>query len=262
MEDPLVVRSLRKVFDHESASDRVDALEVLTNLGEREPARQLALLLEQEPVAVKLSSLPASLDLPKRFEQVVERAEGSGNRWIQLAARGLARDPEDPPTPEVHLMEGLLALRGVPFFTHLSLEQLEALGRFMEETAYLAGEVVVREDEEGEELFVILEGEAKAIKNYGSDEQIELTTHSPTGICYFGEIAILDRARRSATVVVTQDARLLTLDGERFTELILQAPEISFEVFRVLIKRLRVAEGRVRELIEDGRPQSAATSGS
>jgi CRP-like cAMP-binding protein len=130
----------------------------------------------------------------------------------------------------------------------------------MEETTYLAGELVVREDDEGEELYVILEGEAKAIKNYGSSEQIELTTHSPSGICYFGEIAILDRARRSATVVVTQDARLLTLDGERFMELILQAPEISFEVFRVLIKRLRVAEGRIRLLIDEARPPSSDPS--
>ena len=107
---------------------------------------------------------------------------------------------------------------------------------------------------------MVLEGEAKAIKNYDSDEQVELTTHSPTGICYFGEIAILDRARRSATVVVTKDARLLTLDGERFTELILQAPEISFEVFRVLIKRLRVAEGRIRLLIDEARPPSSDPS--
>ena len=260
VEDPGVVRSIRKALDYESASDRVRALEALTNLGEREPASQLALLLEQEPITVKLSALPAALDLPTRFEQVVQRAEASPDRWIRLAARSLGRDPEDPPTPEVRKMEGLLALRGVPFFTHLSLEQLEALGKFMEETTYLAGELVVREDDEGEELYVILEGEAKAIKNYGSSEQIELTTHSPSGICYFGEIAILDRARRSATVVVTQDARLLTLDGERFMELILQAPEISFEVFRVLIKRLRVAEGRIRLLIDEARPPSSDPS--
>jgi hypothetical protein len=58
VEDPGVVRSIRKALDYESASDRVRALEALTNLGEREPASQLALLLEQEPITVKLSALP------------------------------------------------------------------------------------------------------------------------------------------------------------------------------------------------------------
>ena len=43
-------------------------------------------------------------------------------------------------------------------------------------------------------------------------------------------------------------------------ELILQAPEISFEVFRVLIKRLRVAEGRIRLLIDEARPPSSDPS--
>lgn len=143
-------------------------------------------------------------------------------------------------------MEGLLALRGVPFFAHLSLEQLEALGRFMDETVYLAGEVVVREGEPGDELYAILEGEAQAFKNYETAAEIELSTHSPDGICYFGEIAILDRAARSATVVVTKDARLLALAGDRFMELILQAPEISFDIFRVITRRLRAAEERLR----------------
>ena len=143
-------------------------------------------------------------------------------------------------------MEGLLALRKVNLFTHLSLEQLEAIGQFMTESQYLTDEVVVREGEPGSELYVILEGEARAFRNYGTAEQIELTTMSPSGVCYFGEIAILDSAPRSATVVATKDMRLLTLDGDRFMELILQSPEISFEIFKILTNRLRTAEERIR----------------
>ena len=156
-------------------------------------------------------------------------------------------------------MEGLLALRRVPLFEHLSLEQLEAIGRFMKEVRYLEGELVVREGDLGEELFVIVEGEAVAVKNYGTPEQIELTTMNPEGVCYFGEIAIFDRAERSATVAVTRDARLLRLEGDRFTELIIQSPEISFEIFKVFSGRLRVAEERIRAQEDQERlPESSS----
>jgi CRP-like cAMP-binding protein len=153
-------------------------------------------------------------------------------------------------------METMLALRRVPLFAHLSLEQLEAIGRFMNEAQYLAGEVVVREGEPGEELYVMLEGEAVAVKNHGTPDAIELTTMSPSGVGYFGEIAIFDSAPRSATVVVTRDARLLTLDGTRFMDLILQSPEISFEIFKVLTQRLRRAEERVRAQEDQARDWS------
>jgi CRP-like cAMP-binding protein len=143
-------------------------------------------------------------------------------------------------------MESLLALRRVPLLAHLSLEQLEAIGKFMTEADYMAGEVVVREGEPGNELYVMLEGEAQAFKNHGTPEEIELTTMSPTGVGYFGEIAIFDSAPRSATVVVKRDARLLILDGVRFMDLIFQSPEISFEIFKVLTQRLRKAEELIR----------------
>ena len=56
----------------------------------------------------------------------------------------------------------------------------------------------------------------------------------------------LEGKMKFPTVVVTKDARLLALDGDRFMELILQAPEISFDIFRVITRRLRAAEERLR----------------
>ena len=81
-------------------------------------------------------------------------------------------------------------------------------------------------------------------------------------ILLMGEIAVLDDAPRSATVVVSKDARLFTLDGERFKELIMQAPEITFDIFGVLIRRVRIAEDRERELsVELGIAREAARRG-
>jgi CRP-like cAMP-binding protein len=60
-------------------------------------------------------------------------------------------------------------------------------------------------------------------------------------------MAILDDEPRSATVVAAEPARLLSLDGNSIKELILQMPEISFEIFRVLTHRVRAAESRLTD---------------
>jgi HEAT repeat protein len=246
LEDPAVVRSVRKALEYASVRTRADALEVLSNLGDREVAHQLALLLEDGPVSDKLPAVAAALAVPRGFVEVLERAGRSPDRWLKLAAAAHQTEPPAGTPLEVRTMESLLALRRVPLFAHLSLEQLEAIGKFMREEQYLAGEVVVREGEPGDELYVMLEGEARAVKRFGTPGEIALTTMSPDGVGYFGEIAIFDRAPRSATVVVTCDARVLTLEGGRFMDLILQSPEISLEIFKVLTQRLRGAEERLR----------------
>jgi CRP-like cAMP-binding protein len=175
---------------------------------------------------------------------VLSKARESQDRWLRLAEVGREGGGDSSPTQEEEIMERLLALRSVPLFAHLSLEQLEAISRFVNEVQYLAGEVVVREGDPGDELFVLLEGEVQAFKSYGTSEETLLSTTVAVG--YTGEMAILDDAPRSATVIASRDSRLLTLAGDRFKELVMQAPEISFEMFRVLTARIRSAEGRNR----------------
>jgi CRP-like cAMP-binding protein len=149
-------------------------------------------------------------------------------------------------------MERLLALRNVALFAHLTLDQLDAVASFLEEMQYLEGETIVREGETGEHLYVLLDGEVQAVKNRGTPRETLLNVMRPPS--YFGEIAILDRAPRSATVIASADSRVLRLGGERFEELILQAPEIAFEVFRVLTARLRAADERTTSLRDDRDP--------
>jgi HEAT repeat protein len=245
LEDPAVVRSAWKALDAASGRTRADALEVLSNLGERAATRQLALLLEDGPVEDKLRSLESSPWVPTELDDAIDWARRSPDRWLQLAAAGHTALPHET-SDEVHRMERLLALRRVPLLAPLSLEQLEAIGEFMTEADYLAGEIVVREGEPGNELFVMLEGEVQAVKNYGTPEEIELTRMSPSNVGYFGEHAIFDSAPRSATVVVRHDARLLILDGARFLELIVHSSEIAVEICKVLTQRLRVTEELLR----------------
>ena len=134
----------------------------------------------------------------------------------------------------------------MPLFAHLSLSQLDEVNRLLSPVEFLAGEVIVREGEPGRDLYILVEGEVAIYKAFRTPAEVRLSVMQPGA--YFGEIAILDNEPRSATIVATENSRLLALASARFKELLLQAPEISFEVFPVLTERLRTAEARITDL--------------
>jgi CRP-like cAMP-binding protein len=143
-------------------------------------------------------------------------------------------------------MERLLALRQVGLFAELSLEQLEAVSQVAEEAEYVAGEAVVREGEPGDRLYLLLEGEVRVVKGFGTPNELPL--RHLRAVDYFGEMAVLADEPRSATIVTAGPTRLLSLDGDSLRQLIREHPDISFSIFRVLTGRLRAAESRLADL--------------
>lgn len=139
-------------------------------------------------------------------------------------------------------MQRLLALRKVPLFESLTLDQLDAVDQLAVERDYQPGEVIVRQGESGDELFMLLEGSVDVLLDHGQPTQERLRTLE--AVDYFGEMAILDDQPRSATIVANRPSRLLALAGGSLKELILQMPDISFEILRVLSARVRSAEQR------------------
>ncbi len=140
--------------------------------------------------------------------------------------------------------DAIRALREIPLFSRLNLDQMEAINLQMRESHYLRGEVVVREGEPAGELFLLFDGQTRAVSGYGTPDEVTLNVQNAPD--YFGEMAILDERPRSATVVVTAEARLLALSGESFQDLMLQMPEISFEICRSLSSRGRGLEAEHR----------------
>lgn len=255
-EDAAVIRTVEKTLRFESARHRADALEVLSNLGDRETAQLLVLMLEEGPLDDKISALSAHLKPPDGTAQVLEQARQAADPFLRLGAAGCDGVPGER-IPREKRMERLLVLRQVPLFAHMNLEQLEAIDRIVREAEYLAGEVIIREGDVGSELFLMIEGEVAIYKNYATSEQFELATLS--GINYFGEMAILDDDTRSASVVARRDTRVLVLEGERLKELILQMPEIAFEIFRVLTRRIRSADRRLEQMARAARGEERSS---
>jgi CRP-like cAMP-binding protein len=95
-------------------------------------------------------------------------------------------------------------LRESPLFATLSDDQLERVIGLMEEKHVAAGAVLAREGDFAYHLFVVAEGSAAVTVD---DQPVTTLGHGDT----FGEIGVMERGRRTATVVATTPLRLLTM---------------------------------------------------
>ncbi len=245
-EDPAVMRTVDRVLRFASPRARGDALEVLANLGDQETARLLVLSLEELPMSERLALAGGGLDPPQSLAAALNLSRASTDPWIRRAA--LAYDAaQRGDGAEEEAMNRLLLLRRVPLFSQLSLAQVEEIDRILVEERYLPNEVIYREGDPGDRLYVLAEGGIEVWKNYGSPNQVRLATQDD--VSCFGEMAVLDESPRSATIVAAEDTRLLSLDGTQLKELIMHRPEIAFDIFSVLVTRVRNADRRFEDAV-------------
>ena len=115
-----------------------------------------------------------------------------------------------------------------------------ALGR-----VYQDGEVVVRQGEEGDCLFVVQEGELEVIREEaGTETLIRRVARDEL----FGEMAVFERQRRSATVRARGQARVLTLDKKNFLRRVNEDPSLAFRIVETMSRRVRELSAQVVEL--------------
>ncbi|UCG38570.1 MAG: cyclic nucleotide-binding domain-containing protein [bacterium] len=101
---------------------------------------------------------------------------------------------------------------------------------------YEDGEVVFREGEEGNVMFVIQRGRVRVSRTTGEGE-VTIATLGPGDV--FGEMALFEREPRSATVTAMENSRILSIDKTRFFQNISRDPSMAFNLLRTLSERLR-----------------------
>ena len=100
-------------------------------------------------------------------------------------------------------------------------------------------DVIFQEGSEGHEMFVIMNGSVKLLKE--SKAGNKLLTKLKKGE-FFGEMAIIDNLQRSASAVAgVNNTKLIVLDRQKFTYLVQQIPHFSFTIMERLAQRLREA---------------------
>jgi len=138
-------------------------------------------------------------------------------------------------------------LRGIPLFSGLGQDQVQAIARVGEIQSAAKGAIIIREDEtQSRGLFVLLEGEAKVVLT-GSEGREAVIAFLSEGD-FFGEMSLLDGDPRSATVRASGETRLLFLKRDSFFELLRTFPEIAISMLAELSTRLRNANRKISAL--------------
>jgi CRP-like cAMP-binding protein len=106
-----------------------------------------------------------------------------------------------------------------------------------------AGDVLFRQGDVADRLFVVLSGGLRVWVTEASGEVLDLATVGPGG--YVGEIALLDGGPRSASVACAQSSELFTLDRPAFLRLMQSSPELLSQVFGTLTRTVRTSTERL-----------------
>jgi CRP/FNR family transcriptional regulator, cyclic AMP receptor protein len=128
-------------------------------------------------------------------------------------------------------------LQQVPIFSALSKRDLQLVARRGEDVRVPAGKVLVNEGETGHEFFVIIEGTARVTRR-GK----RVATLGPGGA--FGELALLDKAPRNATVIAETPMELVVLGQREFAGIVDEVPGFARKLLAGMAARLREADAK------------------
>jgi len=122
-------------------------------------------------------------------------------------------------------------LRSIPLFAQCSKRDLGAISGIADEIDLKQGRDLTRQGRPGREFFVLVEGTADVIKN---DRKV----NSLQGGDFFGEVALVHNAPRTATVRASSPVRALVITERSFKRLLDEQPEIQRKVLAALAERL------------------------
>lgn len=130
-----------------------------------------------------------------------------------------------------------LNLSSIWLFSTCSARELRTIRKALEEVNVPPGRVLCEQGSIGREFFLIVEGEASVRRN-----NRRVATLGPGQ--YFGELALLDRRPRSASVVSDTDMRLLVLGQRQFNGVLDAVPALDRKLLAAMATRLREADSR------------------
>jgi hypothetical protein len=208
------------------------------------------------PMAILSSDV--SRDMLDRLSAIEAALEQPGKRGL-LALFALKKDTRspkstlEPPEGLDELMDASVPQQGVPMaerrqmldladqlrqtdlFQGLSVAEATVLGTFMEREAADPGQIIVRQGDRGDDLYLIEAGEADVTVGRDPQNQVAVARLGPGD--YFGEIALLTGAERIATVVAVTPMSLLRLSKDAYTRYLTHAAEVEQQITRTAMGR-------------------------
>lgn len=144
----------------------------------------------------------------------------------------------------------IASLRRFPLFQRMAEPDLAALAALTAEETFPAGQTIIREGDEGDTMYLLLEGEADIVKTTVYGDEYVTAGVSAADFCVFGEMALIDRAPRSASVAARTACRTLRIGREEFQSYCRQYPavgcELLFLMASTLVRSLRKENENLR----------------
>jgi HEAT repeat protein len=234
------LRAISLVSDHGSAVrsavenlDSTDAVQVANALETLETTVDASLVRPLLPLWE--SSDAAS---PTRPNDWLRRALEDDDTFIVACARFVANNRSRPEGDDVDtqadampVMERVLFLRRVPLLDELTPSDLHAIAEVAGDETFLDGELLAAEGELGEELHIVASGTVR-VEVGGT----EIARRGPGDVV--GELSLITRAPRVASLVADGDVRAIRIGRREFQSMIHDRPDIAIGVMRVLAQRL------------------------
>jgi CRP/FNR family transcriptional regulator len=139
--------------------------------------------------------------------------------------------------------ETIALLHRVPVFSALGDDDLTRVVEVAVPRRFEAGEVVFREGDESNTCYIVRSGRARAVREHSDGRSITLATFGPGEI--FGELAMFDDERRSATVEAIESTEAIAILGGDMRRLLRRHPDISVKLLSALGRRLRETNERL-----------------
>jgi HEAT repeat protein len=215
LEGDAVVSSVLGTLRFAQGAGKSTALEVLSNLGDREAAGLLVLLTEPAPLPDRLAEArkdsPTLSALPVDLQGIRAQCLQSPGRYVSVGARN----------EKSGLAQRLLKLSQFDVLQGLSLEDLEQVDKHLLEERFAPGEKILTEGQPCPKIYLIVSGD--------TDAQSDI----------LGEVSALDEGTSLITVKAKRPTRTYSLTTANLRSLVRRQPSVAFPLIKRLTKQLR-----------------------
>ncbi len=133
-------------------------------------------------------------------------------------------------------MDDLDLLQQVPLFSQMDDAELAGIRALMTRETFQRGQVIIREGDSGDDLYVVVQGSARTSVSDASGADVVVDEVGPGG--FFGELSMLTEEPRSARVQAVTDIVTLALGRAEFFDFLQRHPPAAMDVLKVLGKRV------------------------
>ena len=137
-------------------------------------------------------------------------------------------------------------LKDIPLFAGLTDDELSKLEQRANTRTFPKNAILINEGDETDSLYIIQAGRVRVFMSNEEGREIILNEQGPGE--HFGELALIDDAPRSASVMATKKTQVSVISRQDFREVLANHPDIAFSLIRDLGRRVRLLSDNVKNL--------------